>query len=103
MNGCRAGPAEDLVIKSYKKLIKGKEKAVQSHKRTMKTKSETEQLLELSNLRKVLRRQCPSAGELALEYQRTIRKETVGKAAANLKVERDLDKFKKRTEELRFD
>ena len=95
-NGSKPGPAETVAIESYTRLVKGKEQAVKAHSKTTHTKSETEQLMELSVMRKDLRKRCLTAGELALEYQRTLRKEAASKRAVNIKVERDLDKLHNR-------
>jgi hypothetical protein len=89
------GPAEEVCIKSYVRMVKGVEKSVKSHTRVINTKSEVEQLMEISTAKKALRDNCLSAGEKAMEFQKSIRKEQTRKAADDLKIERDLDKFEK--------
>ena len=98
-NGAKAGPAEQLAIQSYKKLVKGKEISVQGHSRSTSTMSEVEHLLELSTMRKELRRRCCTVGELALQFERLNRSEASDKLATRLKVERNLDKANKRTQD----
>jgi hypothetical protein len=87
-NGSKPGPAETVAVDAYKRLVNGKEQTVRAHAKTTHTKAEAEQLLELSTMRKDLRMRCLTAGELALEYQRTLRKEAASKRSVNVKLER---------------
>lgn len=98
-NGARAGPAEELTIKAHERLVNGKVIPVQEATRSVGGKSETEQLLQLSAMRKALRNKILTAGEHLIEYQRTLRKEATSKVAMRLKLERDLDRIRNRTED----
>ena len=93
-NGCKAGPAESVAIGAYTRLVCDKEQTVMSHNRDTNTKSETEQLLELSELRSNLRKVVLCVEEQAIAHERTTRAETKRKIASDLKLERDLDKFR---------
>ena len=64
------------------------------HSREVHTKSETEQLMELSAVRSDIRKEVVSVEEQAIDHERTIRAESKRKIASDLKLERDLDKFR---------
>ena len=83
-----------MAIDAYTRLVCGKEQKVMPHSRDTNTKSETEQLLELSELRSNLRKVVVCVEEQAIAHERTTRAETKRKIARDLKLERDLDKFR---------
>ena len=95
-NNAQAGPAETLLVKAHKKFSRGKLVEVKEHTRQVGGKSETEQLLELSAMRKALRSRVLTAAEQTGDYQRILRREAASKAAMRLKLERDLDKLENR-------
>ena len=91
-NGCQSGPAEEVVVPGYKRLVNGEVQQVPEHTKSMNTISETQQLLGLSIVKKALYAKCTTTGEKDVEYKRMIQKEMSRKVAGDKKLERDFSK-----------
>jgi hypothetical protein len=68
------------------------EVTVKEHTHKVNTRSETEQLLAWSTIRKEIKARVLSVGQIASEQERLVHNEQKRKSAADLKLERDLDR-----------
>ena len=87
------GPAEEVEVSQYDRLVGGEVQEVPAHNRTVKTTSTAQQLMVLSVVKKDLRAKCLSTAELEQENARTMRKEQTRKRAGDAKLERDIRKM----------
>ena len=88
-NSCQFGPAKEVVVPGYERLVNGEVQPVPEYTRKVNTRSEAEQLLQLSTVKKALRAKCTTPGEKAVEYKRTTTTEKRRKEAGDRKMARD--------------